>query len=68
LSENFARFRELVWSDPELARRLWETPEHEAFVALAIRLGEERGLLFTSEDVHHAMSSGRLAWLSHVNP
>jgi hypothetical protein len=68
VSESFARFRELVWSDPALARALWETPERDAFVALAVCLGEERGLRFTSEDVRRAIGDGRLAWLSRVNP
>jgi hypothetical protein len=68
LSESFVQFRELVWSDPGLTRQLWETPDRDAFVALAVRLGAERGLHFTSEDVHREMSTGLLAWLSRANP
>jgi hypothetical protein len=68
MSEAFARFRELVWSDPNLLRELWETPERDAFVALAVRLGEERGLRFTSDDVHRSLADGRLSWLARTTP
>jgi Nif11 domain len=67
MSESFARFRELVWANPELAQQLWATPEPSEFVDLAVRLGAERGLRFTSEDVRRAMRDGRFAWLARVN-
>lgn len=67
-SDDFERFRALVREDEALQRVLWATPERAAFVAVAVRLGGERGLRFAAEDVEAALDSGRRAWLERWNP
>lgn len=37
-------------------------------MALAVRLGSERGLWFMPEDVEAALAAGRRAWLERWNP
>ena len=60
--EDFERFRQLVLEDAELERALRETPDTPAFIALARKLGAERGCHFTAEDVHEAMRAARRTW------
>lgn len=67
-SDDFDRFRALVLEDEALQQVLWGMTERAAFVALAVRLGGERGLRFTAEDVEAAMAAGRRAWLERWNP
>ena len=61
--ENLERFREAVLADPGLQERLRATRDREAFAELVVRLGGERGYVFTAEDVAEAMREGRRAWL-----
>jgi hypothetical protein len=61
--ESFEQFRQIVLNDVALQERLRTTTDHESFVGLVVRTGEERGCHFTPEDVEEAMRANRRAWL-----
>jgi len=61
-SEDLERFRQLVLEDEALQRALEATVETPAFIALARRLGAERGCHFTAEDVQDALRAARRTW------
>ncbi len=61
--QNLVRFRELVLADRELHDRLRATANPPDFVALAVRLGAERGCVFSAPVVQAAISEQRQAWL-----
>ncbi len=58
----FDRFRELVLSDPSLQEELMRATERAEFISLAVRLGEEHGARFTTNDVDAAFQAARRAW------
>ena len=58
-----ANVRELVLADRELHDRLRATANPPDFVALAVRLGAERGCVFSAPVVQAAISEQRQAWL-----
>ena len=60
---NLERFGELVLADHELHDQLRAAADESAFVALAIRLGAERGCDFTAPVVRDVLSEKRRAWL-----
>jgi hypothetical protein len=60
---NLERFGEIALSDPELHAQLRATPDEDAFVALAVRLGTERGCDFSSSVVRATIREKRRAWL-----
>ena len=62
------RFRRLVMTDAALQDQLWAVSEREAFVALAVALGESRGCGFTTEEVLQAMQAGRRTWIERWLP
>jgi hypothetical protein len=55
----FERFRELVLSDPALQRTCAGTTDLPRFVALLVRLGEERGFAFNASEVQDAVRAAR---------
>jgi len=61
--QNLERFGELVLADTELHDQLRATANEAAFVALAVRLGAERGCHFTASVVEGVVSEQRRAWL-----
>lgn len=61
--EALEQFCRLVLADAELQAQLWQTPARGEFVALVVRLGAERGCVFTHADVEAALQTGRRAWL-----
>jgi hypothetical protein len=61
--QNLERFGELVLTDCELHDQLRATANEAAFVALAVRLGAERGCEFTATVVQAAINEKRRAWL-----
>ena len=61
--QNLERFGELVLADRELHDRLRAAANQEAFVALAVQLGAERGCAFTAPVVQAAINEKRRAWL-----
>jgi hypothetical protein len=61
--QNLERFGELVLADRALHDQLRATSDETAFVALAIRLGSERGCDFTAPVVQAAIAGKRRAWL-----
>lgn len=63
-SDDFARFRTLVDEDDALRDELWKVRDPEGFAALVLRLGAERGLTITAEDVRAACADGMTAWLT----
>ncbi|MEY2563512.1 MAG: hypothetical protein QOH88_1705 [Verrucomicrobiota bacterium] len=60
--ENLERFGELVLADPKLHEQLRAAPP-EDFAALAVRLGAERGCVFTEVVVAEVLRERRRAWL-----
>jgi hypothetical protein len=61
--QNLERFGELVLADRALHDQLRATANEAAFVALAVRLGAERGCDFTAPVVQAAVNEKRRAWL-----
>jgi hypothetical protein len=61
-SENLERFRLLVLADSGLFEQLRQTADLDGFVALAVRLGSERGCVFTEQEVRAAVRECRRAW------
>jgi len=61
--QNLERFGDLVLADRELHDQLRAAADEAAFVALAVRLGSERGCLFTARVVREALEEKRRAWL-----
>jgi len=62
------RFRRLVIADAALQSQLWAETEREAFVALAVALGESRGCRFAADEVRQAMGEGRRTWIERWLP
>jgi len=62
------RFHRLVMTDAALQDQLWAASEREAFVALAVALGESRGCGFTAADVRQALGEGRRTWIERWLP
>jgi hypothetical protein len=63
INGQFAQFQALVTADSELFNELRHTPDPEAFAALAVKLGAERGFAFAAEDVRGALQCARRAWI-----
>ena len=61
--ESFEQFRTLVLQDQSLQERLRATADRNTFLALVVRMGEERGFQFTAQDVDAAMQASRRAWI-----
>ena len=61
--QNWERFSALVLDERELFDRLRAASSHEDFVTLAVRLGAERGCVFTSPMVQAVLRERRQAWL-----
>jgi hypothetical protein len=59
----FERFRRLVLRDVSLQAQLRPVTDEAAFIALTVRLGAERGFVFTEEEVQVALRRERRAWL-----
>jgi hypothetical protein len=60
--EAFERFRGRVLADRALREALLGESDPSAFVDLVVRLGHERGDVFTAQDVEDAFRAGRRAW------
>lgn len=60
---NLERFGQLVLADRKLHDELRATADEQTFVALAVRLGAERGCDFTAAVVEAALRERRRAWL-----
>jgi hypothetical protein len=61
--QNLERFGEFVLADHALHQQLRAASGLEAFVALAVQLGAERGCAFTADVVRNAVNERRRAWL-----
>ncbi len=61
--QNLERFVELVLAERALHDQLRATTDEATFVALAVRLGVERGCEFTATVVLAAINEKRRAWL-----
>jgi hypothetical protein len=61
--ESFEQFRQIVLHDPALQERLRETTDPRPFVDLVVRVGGERGCIFTPEEVEAALREGRRSWI-----
>lgn len=60
--ENLEKFRKLVLRDLSLQEKLRDITDRETFIALTLRLGEERGCHFRREDVEEALRADRHSW------
>ncbi len=61
--QNLERFGQLVLAEPKLHDQLRAAANQKIFAALAVRLGAERGCLFTAPAVEAAVREQRRAWL-----
>lgn len=62
-SGEFERFGRLVLGDPSLHDQLRGAVDEPDFVALAVRLGRERGCCFSEAIVTDAIREKRRRWL-----
>jgi len=62
-TEAFDNFRNLVLENPSLQRLLRSTSDYDTFVESTIRLGNERGYSFTSEEIDAVFHRARRTWL-----
>ena len=62
-STDFVRFQQLASEDAGLFEQLCAAPEPEEFAALAVRLGAERRLVFTVDEVRAALAAARRQWM-----
>lgn len=60
--ESLEQFKHLVFGDDALAGLLRAEEDRERFVALVVRLGDERGFAFTAGEVEGAMGEARREW------
>ncbi len=60
---DFESFRRLVLQDLQLQAQLRDESDQQEFIALAVRLGAERGCHFTAEEVTGALLAARRAWI-----
>jgi hypothetical protein len=56
-------FQTLVTRDLALFTELRHAPGADAFAELAVKLGRERGLMFSTDDVQASLQAARRAWL-----
>jgi hypothetical protein len=61
--QQLRRFGDLVLADSELHDQLRTVADVEAFSVLAVRLGAERGCVFSAPTVQAAVREQRRAWL-----
>src|SRR5437773_65365 len=61
--ESLDQFRQLVLQDLALQEQLRETPNLDAFLALIVRLGAERGYDFGVEEVKEALRASQRTWI-----
>jgi hypothetical protein len=59
----FQRFRETVFVNKDLQKRLLIQADPMGFIAESIAAGEELGFFFTDAEVLSAMNAGRRAWI-----
>ncbi len=59
----FAAFREAVFDDFHLMRRVRQPLPHDAYVDDVVAVGRERGFVFDADAVRAAMRAGQQAWL-----
>jgi hypothetical protein len=64
--ESLEQFKHLVFGDDALAGLLRAEEDRERFVALVVRLGAERGFVFTAGEVEGAMCEARLEWVRRL--
>ena len=62
--ESFEQFRQAVFRDAALQRRLRETKDKDSLYSLTLQLGAERGHTFDAGDLENALREGWLAWLN----
>jgi hypothetical protein len=55
----FARFRQLVLAQPDLAAALWPIEQADAFIERVLDLGRHHGFRFTAQEVEAAMRVGK---------
>ncbi|MGO8835826.1 MAG: Nif11-like leader peptide family natural product precursor [Limisphaerales bacterium] len=61
-SGHLERFSQMVLADRQLHEQLRTTADLESFIALAVRLGRERGCELTAEEIRAAVQERRRAW------
>ncbi|MFP2907633.1 Nif11-like leader peptide family natural product precursor [Pyxidicoccus sp. 3LFB2] len=61
--DDFERFRHLVLEDVALQEALRDTADVPGFIALAMKLGAERGCHFTAEELRETLRAARREWL-----
>jgi ribosomal protein S18 acetylase RimI-like enzyme len=60
---DFERFRELVWQDESLQKKLRDIEDPQDFISMVESLGKDLRYQLTSDDVKAAMQDGRRAWV-----
>lgn len=63
-ADEFARFRERVWSDDDLGAKLRAPATDEAFFAATVAEGRAAGFRFDTTDVRAALAAGRREWIA----
>ena len=60
---DFAGFRERVWSDTALQSQLLEVKDRVAFLERVVELGHQHGYRFSREDVELELNSNMREWI-----
>lgn len=60
--EALMQFQQIIFADAELQAELREITDQKDFIEKVLKLGKERDLEFTAEDVSNALQTSRRAW------
>jgi len=63
ISPLYWKFHQRVLEEEALFAQLQAAPNAETMAALAVQLGAERGLAFTSDEVRAVLMATRRAWM-----
>lgn len=63
MAADLEQFRQIVFRDQTLQRRLREVPGFKSFLALVLQLGKQHGCEFSIDDVRREAEANRKAWM-----
>lgn len=63
MNEDLEKLRQIVFHDAALQNDLQAISDREEFIARVLKIGSERDLKFTEEDILQAMNEQRRTWI-----
>lgn len=61
--EALMQFQQIIFDDAKLQAELREITDEQEFIEKVLKLGKERDLELTTEDLSNALQTSRRAWL-----